>query len=70
MNYKVIAHTLGWVLNIEAVCLMLPLICAIIYGDKTIPTLLICIALCLAIGIPLAIKPPKNKAIYAKEGFL
>lgn len=70
MNYKVIAHTLGWVLNIEAVCLMLPLICAIIYGDKTIPTLLICIALCLAIGIPLAIKPPKNRAIYAKEGFV
>ena len=70
MNYKIIAHTLGWVLNIEATCLVLPLICAIICGDKTIPAILLSMAICLAIGIPLAIKPPKNKSLYAKEGFV
>ena len=70
MNYKIIAYTLGWVLNIEAACLVLPLICSVIYKEPTVGILGICIILCLVFGILLTIKSPKNKAIYAKEGFV
>jgi len=70
MNYRIIANTLGWVLNIEAACLMLPLICGVIYKESTVGIFGICIAICLGLGIALTLKPPKNKAIYAKEGFV
>lgn len=70
MNYGVILHTLGLVLNIEAGCMLLPLICAIIYNEPCVMTFLICILLCLLFGIPLATKPLENRSMYAKEGFI
>ena len=70
MNYKIIAYTLGWVLNIESACLILPLICSLIYKENTTFALAVCIAICLALGISLSIKTPKNKSLYAKEGFV
>ncbi len=70
MNYKIILHTLGWVLNIEAAAMLLPLICSIIYSEPYAPLYFLCIGLCLLFGIPLTIKSPKNKVMYAKEGFI
>lgn len=68
MNYRIIFHTLGWVLNIEAACMLLPLLCALAYGENYM-LFVYCAILCLAIGLPLVLKQPKNKALYAKEGF-
>ncbi len=68
MNYRIILHIIGWVLNIEAFCMLLPLICALVYGENYM-LFLYCAILCLAIGLPLVLKQPKNKALYAKEGF-
>ena len=71
MNIRTIMYTLGWVLNIEAVCLILPAVCAIIYGELYyLKYIALCIVLCLAFGIALVIKPSENKAMYAKEGFV
>ena len=70
MNYKMIAHTLGWVLNCEAVCMLLPLICSAIYGEKCMIVFAMCIVICLAAGVALSTYPVKNKAMYAKEGFV
>ncbi len=70
MNYKVILHTLGWVLNIEATALLLPLICAALYGEPYVLLFAFCIAFCLLFGLPLTIKKPKNKTLYAREGFI
>ena len=71
MNYAIIFHVLGWVLKIESVAMILPLICALIYREKTCTmTFLICIAICLAVGFLMNIKKPKNKTMYAKEGFI
>ena len=61
MNYKIILHTLGWVLNIEAAAMLLPLICALIYSEPFVPLYILCIGLCLLLGIPLTVKSPKNK---------
>ena len=36
MNYRVVSHTLGWVLNFEAICMFLSLICGLIYKEYEI----------------------------------
>lgn len=69
MNYRIILHTLGWVLNIEAGCMLLPLICAFLYAEDTVTVFAVCIAACLFAGLLLTMRPPKNKTMYAKEGF-
>lgn len=70
MNYKMIAHTLGWVLNCEAVCMLLPMICSAIYGERCVGVFAVCIAICLVVGVSLSAMPVKNKSMYAKEGFV
>ncbi len=70
MNYKLITYILGWVINIEAVSMLLPFLCAIIYGESAKWSFLICAVLCLFVGIPLTLIKPKNKNMFAKEGFI
>jgi len=70
MNYRVICYILGIVLNFEAVCLLVPFICAFIYGENTLLIYSMCILLCLAAGLPLSFRKPQNKSMYAKEGLV
>ena len=71
MNYRVILHTLGWVLNIEAAAMALPLVCSLVYGEMTMAKIfLACIVICLLFGVLLTIKPLTKKSMYAKEGFI
>ena len=71
MNYRMISYTLGWVLNFEAIAMILPLLCGIYYGDASSVTVFtICVGICLCIGRLLTFKKPENKTMYAKEGFV
>lgn len=71
MNYKTIRYVLSWVLKIESLCMVLPLICAFVYGEQhSAGVWLGCIALCFMCGVLLCIKTPKNKTMYAKDGFV
>ena len=70
MNFRVILNTLGWVLNCEGVCMILPLICAFAYKENDIYTFLISMAICLFFGFLLVNIKPKNKNMYAREGFI
>ncbi len=70
MNLKVISYVVGWALNIEAVCMLLPFLCALAYGEENKFLFLFCALLCLVVGLSLTVKPPKNKSIFAKEGFV
>lgn len=71
MNYKTIRYILSWVLKIEALCMMLPLICSLIYREQGIAGIwLCCIALCFVCGLLLCFKSPANKTMYAKDGFV
>mgnify|MGYP004625065609 CR=1 FL=1 len=71
MNYRIILHTLGWVLNLEALALALPLICAAVTGEQSyIPLFAVCMAICAVIGVSLTLRTPKNKTMYSKEGFV
>lgn len=70
MNYGIILNTLGWVLNIEAGCMLLPLICGVCYGEwPVVRVFAICIAICLVTGLGLIAIRPKNKTMYSHEGF-
>ena len=57
-------------LNIEGVCLLLPLICSLLYKDSCSLLFLLCAGLCLVCGAALSLRQPKKKAMYAKEGFV
>lgn len=71
MNFRVILRTIGSVLNIEAACMVLPMICALCYHDtQSLSEYLLCAVLCLIPGLILARIKPKHKTMYAKDGFV
>lgn len=70
MNHQAIRYILGCVLNCEAACMLLPLLCAVCFGEQSAWIFLVCILLCAVSGFALTFKKPCNKSIYAKEGFI
>lgn len=69
MNYKLVLRTIGMTVSLEAVCMLLPAICSLIYADGQIWWFAVCIAINLAIGLPLAHITPRERKMYSKEGF-
>lgn len=70
MNFSIIFYIIGWILKIEAGLMLLPCATAVVYRERNGICFLITMAVCLAIGFPLTIKPPKQKVFYAREGFV
>lgn len=70
MNGSIIIYILGWILSIEGAMMVLPLITAVIYGESAGWAFVITMVLCLAIGVPLVRKSPKNRVFYVREGFV
>ena len=71
MNYKMIRYILAQVLRIEAASMLLSLLCSIIYKETVVTnTWFISIAICVAVSFLLSYKSPKNKELYAREGFV
>lgn len=70
MNIGIIFYFLGWILNIEAVLMLLPCAVSLIYGDGQLGHFLTVMAACFAIGWATARKRPENTVFYAREGFV
>ena len=70
MNKKMIFHTLGWVLLIEAICMILPLICGMIYREREVLSFAYTIAAVAIVGFALIKLPLKSKSLFAKEGLI
>lgn len=67
MNYSIIIYILGWIMNVEAVCMLVPGITALIYREKSGIAFLITILACLAIGVLWsAASPPKKHSTPVK----
>ena len=64
-----IRYLLGIILLIEAVLLLLPASVALVYGESVVP-FLVTIAMLLIISVPAVILKPKNRRIFAKDGFV
>ncbi|GLC82999.1 TrkH family potassium uptake protein [Lacrimispora brassicae] len=70
MNKKVIIYLMGWILNIEAVFMLLPCIAALIYRETSGFWFLVVMAACGGTGLIFIRKKPENMVFYAKEGFV
>ncbi|MBP3651583.1 MAG: TrkH family potassium uptake protein [Clostridia bacterium] len=71
MNRKKIFNMVGLMLEAEAALMLLPTICAVIYNEKCVWSLLISAAIAFAAGFILRrICRTDNHVIYAREGFI
>ncbi len=70
MNRKIILHTTGWVLIFEAICMILPLICSLIYKDNCVLVFLQSIMLCFLTGSLFVCRPPQRKEMRAREALM
>ena len=70
MNYPMIFNNIGKILLVEASLLVIPAIVAIIYGEHTLLSFSLTIAILTAVGLLCLRKKTKKKSIYAKEGYV
>ena len=69
MNYSMILYVIGWVLNFEAAFMVPACVTGLIYGERETSALAVVVLICLAVGLLITKKKPKNMSMYAKEGF-
>ena len=71
MNVKMIFHTLGKILLLEAILMLLPCIVCLVYKEYNhLLSFIIPMLILLGLGIISQIKKPEKNRIFAKEGFL
>ena len=70
MNYRMVIHTVGQVVLLEAGLLILPLLVSLYYGDTCAAAYVQTIAVAAMVGslMTFAVRP-KNHNVFAKEGF-
>lgn len=71
MNRRMVLFMLGRIITLEALILLLPAVCSLIYKEiHTFLSFIITSAIAACIGFVLSgFKKPKDKTIFAKEGF-
>lgn len=71
MNRKMVFFTTGQIILLEAALLLLPTLVSVLYHESCAKEFLITAAIALATGLLfIAVTRPKNRVIYAREGFL
>lgn len=70
MNKKMVLYFIGWILRVEAICMILPIITAIIYKEEQVQDFLFTAFICLLAGMVLTLKKPSDHAFYTREGFV
>ncbi|MBQ1989189.1 MAG: TrkH family potassium uptake protein [Clostridia bacterium] len=72
MNRRMVLYMLGKIVFLESVILLLPAACSLIYGEtKTLFAFLVTAGIAFVLGMLLSVlNKPKNKSIFAKEGFV
>ncbi len=70
MNRKMIFYILSWVLRIEAILMLLPIITAVIYREREIRFFVITAIACAIFAILISPKRPKDMKLYTREGFV
>ena len=70
MNYRIILYIIGWVLNIEATLMLLPVLTGVIYQESALWSFVVRGAACLAAGLLLTFRKPKRQYFYVREGYV
>ena len=68
MNRGIIRYVLGKVIQIEALLLLVPVLCALVYNEHEGFYYLDVAMLCIVVGTVMTIKKPKDSVFYLKEG--
>lgn len=69
MNRKMVFHILGKILIVEAALMVPSVIVGLIYKEKATLAFLVPILALVLIGVLLSVRKPKNREIYARDGF-
>lgn len=69
MNIRLIAHTSGYILWVEAGFMLLPLAVSLLYGDGCWLSFLLCAAICAAVGTVLHLIKAKRTALQNRDGY-
>ena len=70
MNYFMIIYILGHLLRFEAIFLFLPMITGFIYDEIDASIYMLLAFAAFVVGTVLTLKPPKNRQLFTKEGFV
>ena len=70
MNRSIIIYMLGWIMNMEAIFMTLPVITAVIYRESIGFIYLGVAAVCGLLGFLCTRKKPCTKMFFAREGFV
>ena len=70
MNYRMVLYVLGRIFLVEAGLLLIPLGCALLYGEDTLLAFLIPTAILALLGCAFGLRRPKNTTIYARDGLV
>lgn len=69
MNYKMVFYVLGRILVAIGLLMLLPLVCAVLFGESVTP-FAVPMLLSLTAGFLLTAKAPESRQLLSKEGFV
>ena len=69
MDISIIAYVVGMALSIEGALLIVPIICALIYGESIMPFIFTAL-ICFGISFPFTRVKPAAGSLFSKEGFV
>ena len=70
MNKRLILYVLGMILAVLAALMTLPLLVAALYHEREGAGFLWSIGLSLLLGVPMLLQRPRDRALYAREGYV
>lgn len=70
MNYGMVLHILGLLLETEAALMILPVLVGIVNGESATWAFVITMAVIMAVTLPFVIRKPKKQGIYSRESFV
>ncbi|MBO5714574.1 MAG: TrkH family potassium uptake protein, partial [Clostridia bacterium] len=70
MNYRMLFNVIGKAMLVGAIFMLIPMLVGFCYGEFNILSYLVPVAVLCVIGISCVSIKPKEKSIFAKEGFI
>lgn len=70
MNYGSIRYILGWILKLEGIFMLMPVVVDLFYREGVWKDYLLCATLAFSLGALLSFKKPYHAVYYAREGFI
>lgn len=70
MNIRIVIYFLGWLLDFEGAFLLLPCFVGLIYQEGDALYFALSSLICLVLGFVITRFRPKDKSLYAREGFV